>query len=357
MTESSINSAEWFLRSGIQEENGGVARYYLSDRRRNAPISSEITGYFASALVDLHRRDSSNGFAVAGQKAAAFLSDVAWDDHQSAMPFECEPEGNRYSYFFDNGIIARGLLAVWRQSSREELLQLAVKCGESMARDFAQEPDFCPIIELPAKTPLAYQPARWSRTPGCYQLKAALAWYELWLATGTRRFLALYEKMLASSLASHDSFLPGSATELPVMDRLHAYCYFLEGLLPAIDEPECAAALAKGINRTAMFMRSIAPRFLRSDVIAQLLRARLFADVLGAAPLDKKSAAQEAAMLREFQSEDDDVRLKGGFWFGRQGSEMLPFMNPWSTAFSSQTLQMWEQYQAGDRQLEWQSLV
>ncbi len=357
MTDSTTSSAEWFLRSGIQEENGGVARYFLSDRRKNAPISSEITGYFASALVDLHRQDSSNGFASAGLKAANFLNDVAWDESQSAMPFECQPEGNRYSYFFDNGIITRGLLAAWRHSSRPGLLDLAVKCGESMARDFAEGTDFCPIIKLPSKTPLVYQPARWSRSPGCYQLKAALAWYELWLATGARRFLQLYEKMLASSLDSHDSFLPGCDTELPVMDRLHAYCYFLEGLLPAIDEPECAAALVKGIHRTATFMRSIAPRFLRSDVIAQLLRARLFADALGVLPLDKQAAAQEAAMLTEFQSNDKDVRLNGGFWFGRQGTEILPFMNPVSTAFSCQALQMWEQYQAGDRRQEWRELI
>ena len=40
----------WFLSSGIQDEHGGVARYYRSDIRQNLPVSSEITGYAASTL-------------------------------------------------------------------------------------------------------------------------------------------------------------------------------------------------------------------------------------------------------------------------------------------------------------------
>src|SRR5690348_415318 len=47
-------AGEWFLHSGIQEANGGVARYHRVDVGRNAAISTEITGYAASALVYLH---------------------------------------------------------------------------------------------------------------------------------------------------------------------------------------------------------------------------------------------------------------------------------------------------------------
>jgi hypothetical protein len=47
-------AAGWFLNSGIQEASGGVARYYRSDTRRNARISTEITGYAVSTFVYLH---------------------------------------------------------------------------------------------------------------------------------------------------------------------------------------------------------------------------------------------------------------------------------------------------------------
>ena len=53
MSPQLARTGEWFLRSGIQESNGGVARYYRTDVRRNLPVSTEITGYAASAFVYL----------------------------------------------------------------------------------------------------------------------------------------------------------------------------------------------------------------------------------------------------------------------------------------------------------------
>jgi len=357
MIQSNVHSGEWFISSGIQQENGGVARYYFSDRRHNAPISSEITGYYAGALVALHKQHPQNGYFETALKAGRFLLDKAWNDERSVMPFETEGDASKFSYFFDNGIIVRGLLSVWRECGRLEFLATAFKCAGSMSQDFFDGKNFSPIVELPSKAPLPYEKARWSRSPGCYQLKAALAWYELGQIFKQDCYLERYQNILNSSLAAHDSFLPGCDTEIPVMDRLHAYCYFLEGLLPSISEPECANALATGINRTKDFVNAISPKFLRSDVVAQLLRVRLFADMFEVLPLDENAAQEEAAILQTFQSQDNDPRLKGGFWFGRKQGEMLPFMNPVSTAFCCQALQMWNQYQTGDRRLEWQQLV
>ena len=42
-----------------------------------------------------------------------------------------------------------------------------------------------------------------------------------------------------------------------------------------------------------------------------------------------------------------DVRIDGGFWFGRKGAEMLPFVNPVSTVFCMQALGLWEDHKAG----------
>jgi hypothetical protein len=270
------------------------------------------------------------------------------------MPFECNPDGTRYSYFFDNGIIVRGLLAVWRECGNKEFLETAVKCGDSMLLDFGEETDFNPILELPAKSPLAREPARWSRSSGCYQLKAALGWYELWEITQKEEYLACYRHLLRAAIDSHIQFLPGSDTDIPVMDRLHAYSYFLEGLLPVAGEPEAAQAMAVGIGRLSMFVEKISPLFLRSDVVAQLLRARMFADQCGVLPLDEDAALKESLVLQSFQSDDPDARLRGGFWFGRKNGEMLPFMKPVSTAFCCQALEMWNQ--RGSK-ADWRSLI
>jgi hypothetical protein len=351
-TSTKRRAGEWFLGSGIQEASGGVARYYFSDRKRNAPLTTEITAYCASSLVRLYKQSSDERFLNAATNAAWYLVN-AWDQKCAAMPFECDTDNTRYSYFFDNGIIVRGLLNVWRECGKPEFLLTAQRCADSMATDFFDGRQFSPILELPGKSPLPYDAARWSRSPGCYQLKAAMAWHELWQVTKDERYLALYRQLLTASLASHHSFLLNSHADLPVMDRLHAYSYFLEGLLPAIDESPSANAMAAGIDRASSFVSKTAP-FLRTDVVAQLLRIRLFAAQHGVRPLDEAAAEHEVSILRSFQSADSDPRLGGGFWFGRRNGELLPFMNPVSTAFCQQALEMWNER---GRKLHWQSLI
>ena len=335
-------TGEWFLHSGIQEPHGGVARYYRTDQMRNAPVSTEITGYAVSTLVFLH--SSIHGrpepYLAAAVQAARFLSRIAWDPAALAMPFEIDPAV--HTYFFDCGIIGRGLLSAWRATGEEEFRAAAIAVGNSMLHDFAgPEGDFHPILTLPSKTPEPRDSRRWSRTAACYQLKAAMLWWDLWEATGEACFREPYRRVLEYSLAAYRGFLPGHPDRDKVMDRLHAFCYFLEGLLPCASDPRCAAALADGISLVAHHLHDIAPEFARSDVYAQLLRARLYADWLGAAPLDQAAAAREAETLAGFQAADADPRIDGGYWFGHRQGAWLPFVNPVSAAFAAQALELW----------------
>jgi hypothetical protein len=344
-------TGEWFLHSGIQQSDGGVARYYLVDARRNLAASTEITGYAVSAFVYLHAVTRDARYLDRALSGARFLT-RAWDPASQTMPFEIAPAA--FTYFFDCGIIVRGLLAVWRATGEQEFLDAAVAIGESMARDFASPAgDFHPILALPSRTPLPRDPLRWSRTATCYQLKSAMAWWDLFEATGDTGFIEPYERVLASSLRTYADFLPGHAERPKVMDRLHAFCYFLEGLLPRATEARCAAAVRDGIGRAAWHLRDIAPEFERSDVYAQLLRVRLYADWLGVVPLDRPAAEFEAAQLAAFQVADSDprsTRMNGGYWFGRKRAEPLPFINPVSAAFATQALELWETSRAGGAQ-------
>jgi hypothetical protein len=333
-------TGEWFLRSGIQASNGGVARYYRVDARANLPVSTEITAYVVSAFVYLHSASGDGRYLEAARRAAQFLARTAWDATLRIMPFEIEPAVQ--AYFFDCGIIARGLLAAWRALGEEEFLAAAIAVGESM-RDFAagEDGDYHPVLALPAKTAEPRDALRWSRSAGCYQLKAAMAWWDLADATGDVRFREPGDRVLERSLAGWTEFLPGHSDPHRVMDRLHAFCYFLEGMLPRATDPRCAAALAEGIARVACHLRQISPEFERSDVYAQLLRVRIFADWLGAVPLDRVAAGQEAARVASFQASDGDPRIDGGYWFGRKGAAWMPFVNPVSTAFAGQALELW----------------
>ncbi len=333
-------AGEWFLGSGIQTPLGGVCRYYRSDLERNHPVSTEITGYTISALVYLHSLTKDRRYLERATAAARFLTRTAWDRERAAMPFE--PGGP--SYFFDCGIIVRGLLAAWRALGEPEYLDVAAALGRAMAADFfaAETEDFHPVVSLPDKRPGARDALRWSQSSGCYQLKAAMAWWDLAEATGEAGFRAHYERVLAYSLRTCAAFLPGHADPHKVMDRLHAFAYFLEGLLPASREPVCATALCTGIGTMAGHLRRIAPQFERSDVYAQLLRIRLYADWAGVVPLDFGTARTEAERLAAFQLAATDPRIDGGFSFGEQAGSPLPYVNPVSTAFGLQALALWD---------------
>jgi hypothetical protein len=328
-------AGRWFLHSGIRESNGGVARYYRSDLAKNAPVSTEITGYGVSAYSYLYSLTGDAAYREASLQSAAFLSNAAWNELSHTFPFEIESE---FAYFFDIGIIARGLL-----STGEPQFQARAKdAALSLAFDFIGEGAFHPIVTLPDKQPLPYEP-QWSRTPGCYQLKSALAW----LGIGDEHAARMFDAALASALVTHKSFLPGEANLERVMDRLHPYLYFLEALLFVAEREACAKVLGSGIDLVATLLREISPIFERSDVCAQLLRVRLIAHHLNAVQLNETAAAEEATRVASYQASSEDVRLDGGFWFGRKCGETMPYMNPVSTAFSLQALQLWKQHCVG----------
>src|SRR5260370_13810950 len=121
------------------------------------------------------------------------------------------------------------------------------------------------LFRSPDKCPLAHE-ARWSASPGCYQLKSALAWYELFEATGEMDFLRAYDSAVEAALANEHDFLPGETNREKVMDRLHAYSYFLERLLPVLDRPACAHAFSAGGDRVAGYLRARPPEISRYDV-------------------------------------------------------------------------------------------
>jgi len=359
ITNGLLESASvWILESGILEPNGGVARYYRSDTRQNARVSTEITGYTLSALRFLHQRGVNQKVLDALNRAALFLTGTAWDRERAIFPFEWEDKdaAPRSAYFFDCGIITRGLLAAWRTSPNQDYLDVAVACGRAMAIDFRGNELFHPILSLPDKSPRPQEP-RWSARPGCYQLKAALAWLQLHELTGEEIFRDAWEESLDWSLASHETFLPGDPDHLRVMDRLHAYCYFLEGLLPVLDRQPCVKAFSEGLDRVSHFLRQISPHFVRSDVYAQLLRARVYAAAAHAIPLDPVAAGQEANAASTFQIESADPRVHGAFSFGSKDGSLMPFANPVSTMFCMEALTLWAGCQTPGFQTDWRDLI
>lgn len=333
-------AAHWLLHSGIQTPAGGVARYYCTDERRYLPLSTEITGYAASGLAFLYQVTALPELRDRLRLTARYLAG-AWIPQLAVFPFEGDDGTHTLAYFFDTGIILRGLNAAAGLDCFQNSA-LARDAAHGMLRRFGSGAAIEPVIELPHCRPLPLEP-RWSRLPGCYQLKSALAWRDVAEQTGDATLDQAWRDTLAAAIASHESFLPGAAEPARVMDRLHAYCYFLEALLFAPATPRRAALLAGGIARVAGLLHAIAPEVARSDVYAQLLRLRVYA--ASTVPLDREAAAREAAELEQFQARSGAPAIRGGFWFGRNRQGFLPFVNPVSTLFAVQALHSWQQWQ------------
>ncbi len=346
-------AGEWFLHSGIQEPSGGVARYYRVDEQRNLPLSTEITGYSISALLELYQRTQRPEYLIAAQRAGRYL-ESAWNSTLKTMPFETEGDGALRAYFFDLGIIARGLLRLWRVTGETWARDVAQKCGESMRDDFRAERGSHCILQLPEKTPFSHE-VWWSRMPGAFHLKAALAWREL--AEFLPDFQEPYERQLEFSLTVWPELINLETRQEKLMDRMHPLGYFLEGLLPVLDRPECAAAMREAIALAGRLLREVAPQFTRSDAFGQLLRARLFAEAAGVLPLDLAQGQEEYNVFAALQDHSGTQRLRGGYYFGTRAGEVLPFSNPVSTAFCMQAQTYWEERQAGGFQANWRELI
>ena len=225
------------------------------------------------------------------------------------------------------------------------MLETAVAASHGMIADFHSDRDYHPILVLPGKTPLR-RADRWSAKPGCYQAKSALAWWEVAQVTGERALRDAYLEVLHEGLRTHRDFLPGEGERPRVMDRLHAYCYFLEALSPVLERADCAEAYRYGLTAVSGHLRDIAPEFVRSDVYAQLLRARIFAARV--IPVDLAPAREEASALEGFEAANGDPRVDGSFLFGRCCGAMVPHANPVSTVFAMQALDVWRAFEAGE---------
>jgi len=352
-------AGRWFLESGIQQGNGGVSRYYRRDLCTHARISTEITGYAVSALIYLYQRLGEGEYLESALHAARFLTRTAWNPQVRAFPFEFDVDGEQpqaLAYFFDTGIIVRGLLAASRVSGDAEFRDVAIAAGHAMLADFYAGEGIIPILTIPQKLPLPNH-SNWSSVPGCYQLKSAMAWYELYEVTGATNFLRAYESAVKDALTTEAHFLPGVTDPERVMDRLHAYAYFLEGLLPVLGREDCASCFQKGIERIAAYLQDISPLFSRSDVYAQLLRLRLYGEILGVIPADPYMAAREAAHVAGFQLYVEDSAASNGFCFGRRCGQLLSHVNPASTAFCVQALALWDDYKSNALEGARQTLI
>ncbi len=106
----------WLTRSGIQDESGGLARYYRATENKYEAISTAATGFFISGLLRCaeYSPESPPKQATA---AGRMLIEKAYDMEAGMFLSDLEPtEDNprKWAYFFDCLIAIRALIDLWR---------------------------------------------------------------------------------------------------------------------------------------------------------------------------------------------------------------------------------------------------
>jgi len=360
MVDGYRSGLAWLAHSGIQAESGGVSRYLIGNPHRYRDTSTEITAYSILGYLYLPL-PGHTGLLSNALRAGQFLCYDAGDPKNGLFPFELPLSGfppSNLVYFFDCGIIIRALLALWNTTGDRMYLERAEGCGAALMSKMSRvDGSFFPLFDLSTGTPFTGGD-QWSLQPGVHQLKVGMAFMELAEVTSSGLFSRTAEDLLQSCLRQHEMFLPGAMEEDRVADRLHPYCYFLEGLLPFVERRfDCAQVLQAGLSRVENFSASTRATLDRCDVVAQLLRLRLIADYMGIAELDVSAAAEAAERLPDFQLHSSDRRTNGAYSFGFRNGELLCHANPVSTVFALQAIRMWSDYKTGELRTTWRELI
>ncbi len=359
--DSCIHSAwQWLSRSGIQNASGGVARFYGADSQEYRDVSTQSTAFFISTFLRLGDYPEGSPPAEA-LHAGGFLLDRAFHRSKELFAHEVYVEDNSPSacaYFLGCSIIIRSLVDLWKATKEPAYLECAERCGFALQNRMSRmDGSFFPVYDFARDMPID-EGETWSTQAEVYQLKASFALQELTEATGLYEFAAMSDPLRRWCLKRHEGFVPDFGDPQERMSRLHAYCYFLEGLLQeASHDAECSRALQWGILRVETLIEEIGPEFQHSDVLAQLLRLRFYADTFGVLEIDRATVESEVAALIEFQQQSTDDTVDGGFAFARRGTELVHHINPVSTVLALQALTMWESVDEGAFREPWNVLI
>jgi hypothetical protein len=61
--------------------------------------------------------------------------------------------------------------------------------------------------------------------------------------------------------------------------------------------------------------------------------------------------------LGKYQASSADSRIDGGFHFGLKDGRFLPYVNPVSTVFALQAMEMWREHESGSLAWDYRKLI
>ncbi len=357
VSDSVSDGVRWLGYSGIQTASGAVADSYDVESRTYSETSTLSSGYLLDGLLKLvEMEDEVPEFLTAtGEHLLNEARDAETEFFVSTASIE-----NRgpIAKLFDCGVALQALAGLGDVTRNYRYLAAAEGCGSAFMRRMSRvDGSFFPIYDLAARE--AFEIAGdWKTEATVPMLKAATAARYVYELTRNRELSELADFMVRWAMREHANFLDVDATPDEMTERLHGYCCFLEGLLPiATDDIAVMQTLQGGFLQVERRCDALAGSYHRCEVTAQLLRLRLFCDLMGIVELDYSAAEVEADSLQEFQIHSHDPRADGGFSPAKVDGSPLPIVTTRATVYATQALAMWSDQAEGVFSGDWKDLI
>ena len=233
----------------------------------------------------------------------------------------------------------RGLLALWRAKGEESTSR--PRCERA-----ADDPRFhggrCVPSDPGAARKRPLTRAALVAVRGLLPAQAAMAWHDLFEATGEAGFEPHYGRAVRGP--GHDAGFPSGRTGPGESDGPAArVLLFPGGPASVAGAAECCARRWGGIGPRGGELRDIAPVFERSDVARNCCGCG--STRTGRAwRRGPRGGGRGGGRSRPSSSLNTPTRGSRRLLVRPQGGELLPYVNPVSTAFARQALDMWWQY-------------
>jgi hypothetical protein len=304
-------SVEWLKKSGIQvafgNDRGGVYAWLDAASGQGSYLYTESAGQFITLVSNLRHVDRDPQLLEMAHAAGDWLVGVAKQDNGLLLSRKyVRGDGNLDEFSFDNQVVALfdnciagyGLLNLHAMTGNSEFLDHADEIANACINVFFDDDLnlLGPLYDAGSGR-LVGPRSHWSRRSGSFLLKCSLFFDTLAAATQNSVYRQLIDVLVTRSIKQQ---MPGGAFRTDGLARethLHPHNYTVEGLLFVTFHRQRTDLLSIAANAIDFsFSRCLDPSqivrhswpsrdsycgaTLRSDVIAQSLRAYYIAKIL-----------------------------------------------------------------------------
>lgn len=229
-TDLAIN---WLSNSGVQSVEGGFYACYDIETDDYPFLCPRITSYAIQLLSRLYGLDNKVIYLAKAVKAGDWLLNFQKNNGLFACKYFDPSKTDQYTgpfYVFDAGLIACGLLDLYKVTSKNKYLKAALKTIDASLN--LQKPNGLFTAGLCSNGHLLDE-HYWRQRSSCHHLKMILPLLKLYKLTDDKKYLDSARRLLRWGCTLQ---LPSGRFAVFAGSNdtyTHAHCYALEGLVVA----------------------------------------------------------------------------------------------------------------------------